>query len=76
MKTIIDYICIAILAIVCVYIVLAPWLSIMDISKSIDRLTDCLDKLISEVRDIDREIHLINERKKKNDQTGSGREIL
>ena len=53
MKTIIDYICIAILAIVCVYVVLAPWLSIMDISKSIDRVSDRLDGLRAELKDID-----------------------
>ena len=68
MKTVLNYIGVIALTITCLYIVLAPWLSIMDISKSIDRLTDCLDKLISEVRDIDREIHLINERTKKNDR--------
>ena len=68
MKTVLNHIGVIALTLVCLYIVLAPWLSIMDISKSIDRLTDCLDKLISEVRDIDREIHLINERTKKNDR--------
>ena len=59
MKTIIDYICIAILAIVCVYIVLAPWLSIMDISKSINNVADRLDGLKSELKDIDAGIRTI-----------------
>lgn len=53
MKTIINYISIAILAIVCLYIVLAPWLSIIDISKSIDRVADRLDGLKAELKDID-----------------------
>ena len=59
MKTIIDYICIAILAIVCVYVVLAPWLSIMDISKSINNVADRLDELKTELKDIDTGIRTI-----------------
>lgn len=38
-----------------VYVVIAPWLSIMDIHKSIDRLTDEIRKWREETEDV--EIH-------------------
>ena len=53
MKTVLNHIGVIALTLVCSYIVLAPWLSIIDISKSIDRVADRLDGLKAELKDID-----------------------
>ena len=59
MKTVLDDICVIALTIACLYIVLAPWLSIMDISKSINNVADRLDGLKTELKDIDAGIRTI-----------------
>ena len=59
MKTVLNYIGVIALTIVCLYIVLAPWMSIMDISKSINNVADRLDELKTELKDIDTGIRTI-----------------
>ena len=59
MKTVLNHIGVIALTLVCLYIVLAPWLSIMDISKSIDNVADRLDELKTELKDIDAGIRTI-----------------
>lgn len=59
MKEIVGYICIVVLSLIGVYIVLAPWLSIIDISKSINNVADRLDELKTELKDIDTGIRTI-----------------
>ena len=59
MKTVLNHIGVIALTLVCVYIVLAPWMSIMDISKSINNVADRLDELKAELHDIDKEIRAI-----------------
>lgn len=59
MKTVLNHIGVIALTLVCLYIVLAPWLSIMDISKSINNVADRLDELKAELHDIDKEIRVI-----------------
>ena len=59
MKTVLNHIGVIALTLVCLYIVLAPWLSIMDISKSIDNVADRLEELKTELKDIDTEIRTI-----------------
>lgn len=59
MKTVLNHIGVIALTLVCLYIVLAPWLSIIDISKSIDRVADRLDELKAELHDINKEIRVI-----------------
>ena len=59
MKTVLNHIGVIALTFVCLYIVLAPWLSIMDISKSIDNVADRLDELKTELKDIDAGIRTI-----------------
>ena len=59
MKTVLNHIGVIALTLVCLYIVLAPWLSIMDISKSIDNVADRLDELKTELKDIDTGIRTI-----------------
>ena len=62
MKEIMDTLAFVTVTVVIVLVVLVPWLSICDISKSIDRLTKQLDKLTIVMQDIDAEIHLIRKR--------------
>ena len=59
MKTVLNHIGVIALTLVCLYIVLAPWLSIIDISKSIDRVADRLKELKAELHDIDTGIRTI-----------------
>ena len=59
MKTVLNHIGVIALTLVCLYIVLAPWLSIMDISKSINNVADRLDGLKTELKDIDAGIRTI-----------------
>lgn len=59
MKTVLNHIGVIALTLVCLYIVLAPWLSIMDISKSINNVADRLDELKTELKDIDAGIRTI-----------------
>lgn len=59
MKTVLNHIGVIALTLVCLYIVLAPWLSIIDISKSIDRVADRLGELKAELHDINKEIRVI-----------------
>ena len=70
MKEIMNTLAFVTATVVIVLVVLVPWFSICDISKSIDRLTKQLDKLTIVMQDIDAEIHLIGkqtERKEKQD---------
>lgn len=70
MKEIMNTLAFVTVTVVIVLVVLVPWFSICDISKSIDRLTKQLDKLTIVMQDIDAEIHLIGkqtERKEKQD---------
>lgn len=62
MKEIMDTLAFITVTVVIVLIVFVPWISIYDISKSIDRLTKQLDKLTIVMQDIDAEIHLIRKR--------------
>ena len=59
MKEIMNTLAFVTVTVVIVLVVLVPWFSICDISKSIDRLTKQLDKLTIVMQDIDAEIHLI-----------------
>ena len=65
MKTVLNHIGVIALTLVCVYIVLAPWMSIMDISKSINNVADRLDELKAELHDIDKEIRAIRSEEEK-----------
>ena len=62
MKEIMNTLAFVTVTVVIVLVVLVPWFSICDISKSIDRLTKQLDKLTIVMQDIDAEIHLIRKR--------------
>lgn len=62
MKEIMNTLAFITVTVVIVLVVLVPWFSICDISKSIDRLTKQLDKLTIVMQDIDAEIHLIRKR--------------
>lgn len=62
MKEIMDTLAFITVTVVVILVVFVPWLSIYDISKSIDRLTKQLDKLTIVMQDIDAEIHLIRKR--------------
>ena len=62
MKEIMNTLAFITVTAVIVLVVLVPWFSICDISKSIDRLTKQLDKLTIVMQDIDAEIHLIRKR--------------
>lgn len=62
MKEIMNTLAFVTATVVIVLVVLVPWFSICDISKSIDRLTKQLDKLTIVMQDIDAEIHLIRKR--------------
>ena len=68
MKEIMNTLAFTTVAVVVVLIVLVPWLSICDISKSIDRLTKQLDKLTIVMQDIDAEIHLIRKRTERKEE--------
>ena len=68
MKEIIDTLIFITAIVVIVLIVFVPWLSICDISKSIDRLTKQLDKLTIVMQDIDAEIHLIRKRTERKEE--------
>lgn len=70
MKEIIDAIAFITVTVVIVLIVFVPWISICDISKSIDRLTKQLDKLTIVMQDIDAEIHLIRKRTEQKEEQG------
>ena len=43
-----EFIALVIAASLILYVVFGPWLSIMDIHRSIDRLTDKLDEILKE----------------------------
>ena len=62
MKEIMNTLAFVTATVVIVLVVLVPWFSICDISKSIDRLTKQLDKLTIVMQDIDAEIQLIRKR--------------
>lgn len=62
MKEIMDTLAVITVTAVIALVVFVPWFSICDISKSIDRLTEQLDKLTIVMQDIDAEIHLIRKR--------------
>ena len=68
MKEILDTLAFVTATVVIVLVVLVPWLSICDISKSIDRLTKQLDKLTIVMQDIDAEIRLIRKRTEREEE--------
>ena len=68
MKEIMNTLAFVTVTVVIVLVVLVPWLSICDISKSIDRLTKQLDKLTIVMQDIDDEIHLIRKRTERKEE--------
>ena len=68
MKEIMNTLAFVTATVVIVLVVLVPWLSICDISKSIDRLTKQLDKLTIVMQDIDAEIHLIRKRTEREEE--------
>ena len=70
MKEIMDTLAFITVTVVVILVVFVPWLSIYDISKSIDRLTKQLDKLTIVMKDIDAEIHLIRKRTEREDEQG------
>ena len=68
MKEIMNTLAFVTATVVIVLVVLVPWFSICDISKSIDRLTKQLDKLTIVMQDIDAEIHLIRKRTEREEE--------
>ena len=68
MKEIMNTLAFVTATVVIVLVVLVPWFSICDISKSIDRLTKQLDKLTIVMQDIDAEIHLIRKRTERKEE--------